>query len=106
MAQTLTLAMRECLLHALECMLTRVVRKGRTAMHWAVDFNQPSCIDALAKMKADLNMRGGQYACFAACCGFKIDLKLYCRFIMSPLELAFLMNHRECLAVLEAAGAT
>ena len=74
-------------------------------MHWAVDFNQPSCIDALAKMKADLNM-GDEYACFAACCGFKINLKLYCRFILSPLELARSMNHRECLAVLEAAGAT
>ena len=49
---------------------------------------------------------GDEYACFAACCGFKINLKLYCRFILSPLELARSMNHRECLAVLEAAGAT
>ena len=65
MAQTLTLAMRECLLRALKCMLTRVARKGRTAMHWAAYTNQPACIEALFLCRAEINIRD-EYACFTA----------------------------------------
>ena len=109
MAQTLTLAMSERLLRAQKCMLTRVIRKGRTAMHWAAVHNEPSCIEALLKMKANLNMRD-EYACFAACCGFKLDLKLYYRYERTPLDFTRgghggKRTRMESLAVLDAAGA-
>jgi len=55
---------------AFECMLTRVVRKGNTAVHRAVEYNEPACIEALVKMKADVNIRD-KCACLAACCGCK-----------------------------------
>ncbi len=54
----------ECLLRALECKLTLVVRKGRTAVHWAVQLNHPACIEAL--VKADVNIRDDECACLAA----------------------------------------
>ena len=31
---------------------------GRTAVRWAVECNQPACIEALVKMKADVNILG------------------------------------------------
>ena len=50
----------ECLLHALECMLTRVIRRdGRAAVHFAAKYNQPACIEALVRKKADANIRDG-----------------------------------------------
>ena len=49
----------EFLLRALECMLTRVIRIGRTAVWRAVEHNKPSCIEALVKMKADVNINEG-----------------------------------------------
>ena len=54
------------LLRTLECMLTRVIRDGRTALHLAVDHNQPASIEALVKMKADVN-KCDKCACLAAC---------------------------------------
>ena len=60
----------ECLLRALECMLTRVIRYGRTALHWAVCRQRPACVEALVKMKADVN-KCDKCACLAACCGCK-----------------------------------
>jgi ankyrin repeat protein len=56
--------MSECLLRALECLLTLVIRKGRTALHWAAVENEPACVEALLKMKADVNM-ASEYAYFA-----------------------------------------
>ena len=54
----------ECLLCALDCMLTRVIRYlGRTAVYRAVECNQPACIEALVQMKADVNIRD-KCACF------------------------------------------
>ncbi len=58
------------LLRALECMLTRVIRNGRTAVYVAVQHNKPASIEALVKIKADVNIRE-ECACFAACCGCK-----------------------------------
>ncbi len=43
-------------LHALECMLTLIIRKGWTAVHWAAEQNQPACIRALLDMMADVNI--------------------------------------------------
>ncbi len=60
----------ECLLCALECMLTRVIRKGWTAVRFAVEHNHPACIEALVKMKADVNICS-VCARLAACCGRK-----------------------------------
>ena len=60
----------ECLLRALQCMLTRVISEGKTALYWAVEHNKPACIEALVKMKADVNICD-KYACLAACCGCK-----------------------------------
>ena len=60
----------ECLLLALECTLTRVIRGGRTAVHWAVGHNKPAIIEALVKMKADVNICD-ECACLAACFGCK-----------------------------------
>jgi hypothetical protein len=48
--------MSECFLRALKCTLTRVVREGRAAVNWAVELNQPESIQALARMKADINI--------------------------------------------------
>ena len=44
-------------MRALECMLTRVIRWGRIAVHLAVDHNKPASIEALVKMKADVDAR-------------------------------------------------
>jgi hypothetical protein len=44
------------LLRAPECKLTRVIRDGRTALHWAVDHHQSASIEALVKMKADAHL--------------------------------------------------
>jgi hypothetical protein len=59
-----------CLLRALECMLTHVIRLKRTALYWAVEHNKPASIEALVKMKADVNRRC-KCACLAAGCGCK-----------------------------------
>ena len=45
----------ECFLRALECMLTLVIRRGKTALHLAVKYGQP--IEALLKIKADVNTK-------------------------------------------------
>jgi hypothetical protein len=60
----------ECLLRELECMLTRVIRDGSTAMHWAVQHGQPASIEALVQMKADVTICD-ECACLDACCGCK-----------------------------------
>ena len=83
-------------------MLTHAIRKGRTAVHWAVHQNQPACIEALVKMKANVHICD-KCACLAACCGCKVDLKLLRRNGDSPLRWARSYQHRECIAVLEAA---
>ncbi len=84
-------------------MLTLVIRRGKTALHLAVKYGRP--IDSLLKIKVDVNTKD-ECACFAACCGFNVDLKVFCRYGQSPLELAKENKHLEYLAVLEAAGAT
>ena len=94
-----------CLLRALECMLTHVIRLGRTAVHSAVNRNQSASVEALVKTKADVNIRD-ECACLAACCCCKVDLKLFRRFKESLLEEARYKNQQDCIAVLEAAGAT
>ena len=45
----------ECLLLALECTLTRVIRGGRTALHCAAVHNKPASIEALVNMGADID---------------------------------------------------
>jgi len=60
-----------------------VIRYGRTALHWAAEHNKPASIEALVKMKADVNI-------------------LTC----APLEVAKCKEHTDCIAVLLAAGAT
>ena len=86
-------------------MLTLVVRKGRTAVHWAVECNHPATIDALVKMKADVNIRDG-CACVAAFLWLQSLPDFFRRVGYSPLERAGSNKHRECIAVLLAAGAT
>ncbi len=40
-----------------ECVLMRVNRGGKTAIHYAAEHNQTTCIDALVKMKVDVNVQ-------------------------------------------------
>ena len=74
------------MLRALECMLTRVIRDGRTALRCAIELVQPASIEALVKMKADVNIRSQKGR--------------------STLEWAKNKKNNECIAVLLAAGAT
>ena len=43
-------------MRALECKLTRVIRYAKTAVHWAVERGQSEIIEALVKIKADVNI--------------------------------------------------
>ncbi len=74
-------------------------------MYWAVYFNQAACIEALVRMKADVNMRD-KCAFLAACCVCKVDVEWFRRKGQSPLDDAKWRRHTECIAALEAAGAT
>ena len=56
--------------NAREQLLGWVISARRTAVHWAVEHNQPASIEALVKMKADVSI-SDKCACFAACCGCK-----------------------------------
>ncbi len=38
-------------------MMMRVFREGLTALHWAARYNHVACIEALIRMKADVNIR-------------------------------------------------
>ncbi len=92
-----------CLFCPLQIMLMLVISKGKTALHWAVrDKGNLSAIEALVRMKADVNIRDG-CACLAYRFIDEVDLKLFRRDGNSPLNLT---SHTECIAVLEAAGAT
>ena len=53
------------LIERLECMLTCIIRRGSTAVHFAVERNQLAFIQALVKIQADVNIRDG-CACVAA----------------------------------------
>ncbi len=86
-------------------MLTCVISEGRTAVYWAVHYNHAACVEALVRMKADVNMRD-ECADLASCCVCKVDVECFCRTGQSPLETAKLQRHMECIAALEAAGAT
>ena len=44
------------LLRTLECKRTRVIREGRTAVHFAAEHDKPAIIEALFMMKADVNI--------------------------------------------------
>ena len=84
-------------------MLTLIISKGKTALHWAVrDKGNLSAIEALVRMKADVNIRDG-CACLAYRFIDEVDLKLFRRDGNSPLNLT---SHTECIAALQAAGAT
>ena len=86
---------------ALQYMLTLVISEGNTALHWAVwavkDKGNLSAIEALVRMKADVNIRDG---CACLACRFinEVDLKLFRRNGNSPLNLT---RHTECIAAFD-----
>jgi hypothetical protein len=82
--------------------LTRIIRKGRTPIFWAVEANKPDSIEMLCMMNADVNL------CDLCACRLlpAVDqFTFVCRDGASPLVVALLLNRTQCIAVLEAADA-
>lgn len=69
-----TFATSGSVLSALECIVTRVIRNGWSALRFAVEYHQAACLGALLKMKADVNART-RCECSAACRSCKIAAK-------------------------------